>query len=213
MKPYEIHRVKLADVKVETLKGKKDPDAVYEILKVRFENNDGYYEESIFFPKEGDDKRPTRQNKEGHEVESPSNIERTKTYIDQLGTVIAPKEFERLKGIPFKTFGELCENFINILKPKFGTETNLKLVGATDKDGNFVPRLPYFLALNKQGEVFVSDNFIGENLFFTEYDLKRKEELMAKKPTDVDAVEKNNSAADAASDTASVDAIDFNSLK
>lgn len=52
LKPYEIHRVKLADVKVETLKGKKDPDAVYEILKVRFENNDGYYEESIFFPKE-----------------------------------------------------------------------------------------------------------------------------------------------------------------
>ena len=51
LKPYEIHRVKLADVKVETLKGKKDPDAVYEILKVRFENNDGYYEESIFFPK------------------------------------------------------------------------------------------------------------------------------------------------------------------
>ena len=38
LKPYEIHRVKLADVKVETLKGKKDPDAVYEILKVRFEN-------------------------------------------------------------------------------------------------------------------------------------------------------------------------------
>lgn len=213
LKPYEIHRVKLADVKVETLKGKKDPDAVYEILKVRFENNDGYYEESIFFPKEGDDKRPTRQNKEGHEVESPSNFERTMSFIAQLGTVIAPKEFERLKGIPFKTFGELCENFINILKPKFGTETNLKLIGATDKDGNFVPRLPYFLALNKQGEVFVSDNFIGENLFFTEYDLKRKEDLKAKKPTDVDAVEKNNSAADAASDTASVDAIDFNSLK
>ena len=99
------------------------------------------------------------------------------SFIAQLGTVIAPKEFERLKGIPFKTFGELCENFINILKPKFGTETNLKLIGATDKDGNFVPRLPYFLALNKQGEVFVSDNFIGENLFFTEYDLKRKEDL------------------------------------
>lgn len=89
----------------------------------------------------------------------------------------------------------------------------MKLIGATDKDGNFVPRLPYFLALNKQGEVFVSDNFIGENLFFTEYDLKRKEDLKAKKPTDVDAIEKKNSAADAASDTASVDAIDFNSLK
>lgn len=213
LKPYEIHRVKLAEAKVEALKGKKDPDAVYEILKVRFENNEGYYEESIFFPKEGDDKRPTRQNKEGHEVESPSNFERTMSFIAQVGTVMNPTEFEKLKGIPFKSFGELCDHFIKILKPKYGTETNLKLIGATDKDGNFVPRLPYFLALNKQGEVFVSDNFIGDNLFFTEYDLKRKEELKAKKPTDVDAIEKKNSAADAASDTQSVDEIDFNSLK
>ena len=63
LKPYEIHRVKLAEAKVETLKGKKDPDAVYEILKVRFENNEGYYEESIFFPKEGDDKDPQDRTK------------------------------------------------------------------------------------------------------------------------------------------------------
>ena len=106
LKPYEIHRVKLAEAKVETLKG---------ILKVRFENNEGYYEESIFFPKEGDDKRPTRQNKEGHEVESPSNFERTMSFIAQVGTVMNPTEFEKLKGIPIKSFGELCDHFIKIL--------------------------------------------------------------------------------------------------
>ena len=37
--PYEIHRVAFKDIKVERIQGKKDPDAVYEILKVRFEND------------------------------------------------------------------------------------------------------------------------------------------------------------------------------
>lgn len=173
LKPYEIHRVAFKDIKVERIQGKKDPDAVYEILKVRFENKDGYYEESIFFPKESDLKRPTRQNKEGHEVEMPCNFERTMTFIAQLGTVLAPAEYGKMKGVSFKSFNELCDALIKILKPKIGTETNLKLIGKVDKDGNFVPCLPYFVALNKQGECFPSDNFIGDKVFFSP--LKKRE--------------------------------------
>lgn len=213
LKPYQIHRVKLADIKVEQIKGKKDPDAVYDILKIRFENNEGYYEESVFFPKEGDNKRPTRQNKEGHEVEMPSSFERTMSLIAQVGTVLNPKEFEKMKGIPFKSFGELCDGFIRIMKPVFGTETNLKLIGKTDKQGNFGPCLPYFLSLNKQGEVWVSDNFIGENLFFSDYDIAQQKKISAKRPTDVEAAAKTDAAAEASTDTSSVDEIDFNSLK
>ena len=189
LKPYEIHRVAFKDIKVERIQGKKDPDAVYEILKVRFENKEGYYEESIFFPKESDLKRPTRQNKEGHEVEMPCNFERTMTFIAQLGTVIAPEEYGKMKGVSFKSFNELCEALIKILKPKIGTETNLKLIGKTDKDGNYVPCLPYFVALNKQGECFTSDNFIGDKVFFSPYEEKRKEEMSKKKPTDMAAKE------------------------
>ena len=213
LKPYEIHRVAFKDIKVEHIQGKKDPDAVFDILKVRFENKDGYYEESIFFPKESDLKRPTRQNAQGHEVEMPCNFERTMTFVSQLGTVIAPKEFEKAKGVPFKDFGELCDALIKVLKPKIGTETNLKLIGKTDKEGNFIPCLPYFVALNKQGEVFTSDNFLGEALFFSDYELKRKDEVAKKKPTDVDAKERASMANTSTEGTADVDAIDFNSLK
>lgn len=214
LKAYEIHKVKLVSIKVESIKGKKDPDATFDILKVRFENSEGFYEESIFFPKEGDDKRPTRQNKEGHTVEMPSNFERTMSFISQLGTVLAPAGFNKLKGLPFKTFGELCEGFIKIMTPAIGTETNLKLIGRTDKEGNFTPCLPYFIALNKSGEVFVSDNFIGETLFFSDYDLKKQKEIRAKKPTDVEAVAGNSTAPSAApSDTADIDAIDFDALE
>ena len=97
LKPYEIHEVTFTNIKTERIQGKKDPDAVYDLLKVRFENSDGYYEETIFFPKESDLKRPTRQNKEGHEVEMPSSFERTMKFIAQLGTVLAPKEYEKIK--------------------------------------------------------------------------------------------------------------------
>lgn len=213
LKPYEIHRVAFKDIKVERIQGKKDPDAVYEILKVRFENKDGYYEESIFFPKESDLKRPTRQNKEGHEVEMPCNFERTMTFIAQLGTVLAPAEYGKMKGVSFKSFNELCDALIKILKPKIGTETNLKLIGKVDKDGNFVPCLPYFVALNKQGECFPSDNFIGDKVFFSPFEEKRKEEMLKKKPTDMAAKEKETANDTPSDETAEADTIDFNSLK
>lgn len=213
LKAYEVHRVAFKDIKVEHIKGKKDPDAVFDILKVRFENNDGYYEESIFFPKESDLKRPVRTNAQGHEVESPCNFERTMAFIAQLGAVIAPKEYEKMKGVSFKDFGELCNALISILKPKIGTETNLKLIGKTDKDGNFGPCLPYFVALNKSGECFTSDNFIGEKVFFTDYELKRKDEISKKKPTNVEKAEKESIAETSTEGTVDVDAIDFNSLK
>lgn len=213
LKAYEIHRVKLANVKVETIKGKKDPDAIFEILKVRFETDKAYYEESIFFPKESDTKRPTRENKEGHTIEMPSNFERTMSFISQLGTVIAPKEFEKMKGLPFKSFAELCAALIKILTPHFGkTETNLKLIGRTDKEGNFSPCLPYFVALNKKGEIFVSDNFIGETLFFTEYELKKQKEVSDKKPTTMDS-DKDTKEKEEQTDTSDIDAINFDDLE
>ena len=135
------------------------------------------------------------------------------TFIAQLGTVIAPEGYGKMKGVSFKSFNELCEALIKILKPKIGTETNLKLIGKTDKDGNYVPCLPYFVALNKQGECFTSDNFIGDKVFFSSYEEKRKEEMSKKKPTDMAAKENEVANGDVSGETTDVDAIDFNSLK
>ena len=188
LKPWNIYKVKFAGCKVETIQGKKDPDKTYTILKIRFESENGYYEESVFFPQESDAVRPTRTNKEGHEIEMPSNFERTTTLIAQLANTLNPEGFKKMQAASskFKSFNDVCKALIQITDPKKGVETNLKLIGRADKAGVIKAALPYFVSLNKDGEVWTSDNFIGDKLDFTDYEIKQKNAYESAKPTAMD---------------------------
>ena len=208
LSPWNIYPVEFKGCRKESLAGKKDPSATYDILKVRFEGEDGYYEESIFYPKDGDEVRPTYQNKEGHDYQGPSNLDRTKAFVSQLVEVICGKEglakFQKVSE-KFQTFDDLVKALITITTPKVGTKTNLKLVGRT-KDNIVEPILPRFVAINKQGEAFASDNFIGDKLFFSDYEKRRRDEYLNVKPTDMSTVSEPKA------DNSDMDGIDFNSL-
>ena len=109
LKPWGIYPVKFSGARKETIKGKKDPNAVYEILKVRFDGADGYYEESIFYPKDGDEKRPTYTSKEGHEYQGASSFDRTMTFIAQVAEVLNPEGFKKMQAASakFKSFDDV----------------------------------------------------------------------------------------------------------
>lgn len=186
LKPWNIYNVKFAGARTETIKGKKDPDAVYNILKVRFEGEEGYYEESIFYPKSGDEKRPTYTSKDGHEYQGASSFDRTMTFIAQVAEVLNPEGFKKMQkaSVNFRTFDDVAKAFIMITDKAKGKETHLKLVGR-NQNGNIVPGLPKFVAINKKGEVFTCDNFIGDKLFFTAYEEQRKNEYNSAKPTNM----------------------------
>lgn len=187
LKPWGIYPVKFTGARKETIKGKKDPNAVYEILKVRFEGKEGYYEESIFYPKDGDDTRPTYKNKEGHEYQGASSFDRTMTFIAQVAEVLNPEGFKKMQAASskFKSFDDVVTAFIKITDSVKNKETKLKLVGKV-QDGNVVACLPKFVAINKNGEKFTCDNFIGDNLFFSAYEESRKAEYLNAKPTNMD---------------------------
>lgn len=187
LKPWGIYQVKFTGARKETIKGKKDPNAVYEILKVRFEGKEGYYEESIFYPKDGDDTRPTYKNKEGHEYQGASSFDRTMTFIAQVAEVLNPEGFKKMQAASskFKSFDDVVTAFIKITDSVKNKETKLKLVGKV-QDGNVVACLPKFVAINKNGEKFTCDNFIGDNLFFSAYEESRKAEYLNAKPTNMD---------------------------
>lgn len=190
LKPWDIYKVKFAGARVDHIQGKKDPSMTYDILKVRFEGEDGYFEESIFFPKEEDAIRPKATNREGHEYERPSNFERTMTFIAQVATVLNEAGFKKMQAASgkFKSFDDVCKAFVAVTDSAKGKETNLKLIGKTDKSGNVTAILPYFTGVNKDGELFVSDNFIGDKLFFSTYEEQKKAEFMQAKPTDMQKV-------------------------
>lgn len=212
LKPWGIYPVKFAGARKETIQGKKDPSATYEILKVRFDGEDGYYEESIFYPKDGDDQRPTYTSKDGHEYQGASFFDRTMTFIAQVAEVLNPEGFKKMQeaSSKFKSFDDVVKAFITITDKVKGKETKLKLVGRT-QNGNVVAALPKFVAVNKNGEKFTCDNFLGDKLFFSAYEETKKAEYLNAKPTEM-----SNSDSTMATNVDGVSGgsedIDFNSL-
>ena len=213
LKPWGIYPVKFTGARKEVIQGKKDPSMTYEILKVRFDGEDGYYEESIFYPKPGDEKRPVYTSREGHEYEGASSFDRTMTFIAQVAEVLNPEGFKKMQAASskFKSFDDVVTAFIKITDPVKGKDTNLKLVGKTQKDGTVVAVLPKFVAISKTGEKFTCDNFVGDKLFFSAYEEKKKAEYANAKPTDMsnDIPTEIN---DIDKSPASSDDIDFDSL-
>ena len=184
LKPWDIYPVKYAGARVETIQGKKDPSQTYTILKVRFDGEDGFYEESIFYPKEGDDVRPEYTSKDGHKYLGASSFDRTMTFIAQVAEVLNPEGFAKMQAASskFKTFDDVAKAFIQITDKAKGKETKLKLVGRT-QNGNLQAALPKFVAVNKQGERFCCDNFLGDKLFFSAYEEGKRAEYLNAKPT------------------------------
>ena len=199
LKPWDIYPVKFKGVEIREITGKKDPSMTYKILTTKFEGENGYYNEDTFFPTEASAKRNTYKNKEGHEKEMPSGFEQTMTYIAQLAGVLNPDGFKKMQtaSSKFKSFDDVCKALDTILKPKIGTDCFIKIVGR-NRDGRVQPAIPNITALNKDGEVFTSDNFISlkkEILGFTEYEEAQMQAFKNAKPTNMPVSESVNSTA------------------
>lgn len=198
LKPWEIHKVKFMGCKVDEIQGKKDPNATYKLLVTRFENESGYFEERTFFPNDDSAKRPTFTNKEGHEYEGASNFEQIMAFIAQLGTVLNPEGFKKMQAASskFKSFDDVCKALITITTPSKGKEYFIKLIGKADKEGRVSPALPRIVGVNKDGEVFTSDNFIStkfEILGFTDYEEGKRKEAQKATPTNMGKVDDTSS--------------------
>lgn len=194
LKAWEIHKVKFMGCRVEDLQGKKDPSAVYKLLVTRFENEDGYFEERTFFPNDDSTKRPVFKNKEGHEYEGASNWEQIQTFIAQLATVLNPEGFKKMQAASskFKSFDDVCKALITITDPSKGKECYIKLSSKTDKEGRVSPALPRIAGVNKDGELFTSDNFISlkeSGLSWSDYEERRRKEAANAKPSKMASVD------------------------
>ena len=213
LKPWGIYPVKFSGARKEVIKGKKDPNATYEILKVRFDGEDGYYEESIFYPKAGDEKRPTSTSRDGHEYQGASSFDRTMTFIAQVAEILNPEGFKKMQAASskFKSFDDVVTAFIKITDVAKGKETHLKLVGRTS-NGSVIAGLPKFVAVNKEGEKFTCDNFIGDKLFFSANEEARKAEYLNAKPTDMSKTLDSSVAKEIDDQSVGSGDIDFESL-
>ena len=190
LKPWNIYDVKFTGCEIREFDGKKDPSQHYKVLAINFENEDGVFSVTNFFPKEGDDVRHSYDGKNGGKVEMPSNFETLMAVVKQTAMILNPKGFEAMQAASskFKSFDDVAAAFIKITTPVIGTDIKIKLTGK-NRDGKIVPQIPRILALNKEGEAFICDNYIGTKLFWSDYEATKRDEFLKATPTDPEKVE------------------------
>lgn len=181
--PWGIYKVKFTGAEISVFKGSKDPSVEYKVLRFNFENEDGYYSESLFFPKEGDDvDREYESN--GGKMKFPSNFKVTMNIVKQTLQVLCPKGWEAFQkaSAKFKSFDDVADAAIKVLNKVKDTETELKLIGGT-RDGKVIAKIPTIVRYNKDGDLYISDNYIGSKLYFSDYEDKKRLEYKNAKPT------------------------------
>lgn len=204
LKPYDIYEVNLTKIEKTELKGSKDPNAVYPIVALEFTgcgDVKGTFTTNLFIPTTEDDMvRPTYQNKEGHDYQRPSRFENFQYTLMQIVHAINPAGEEKIKenGSKIKSIDQFIDLIIKALKGKENVATKLKLVGRAN-NGTVYAALPNACGLTKEGEAFAV-NFIGDNLFFTNYELTQQKAYKEAKPTDMAKVENNPDETDEALD-------------
>lgn len=181
----EIHNVVFKGVTYSEFKGKKDESQTYRVMKLRFEGENGYFEETTFAPKEGDDKRNSN-TVNGVERENPSNLEKLHFLMAHVGEQLAPKKYEKFHDMVFdlpNDFEKMVKSFAEVTKEAVNKTTKLKLL--KNKKGEAI--LPFFVGLSKEGEAFISNNFLGDKVFFSDYELKKMDEASVAKPTEMES--------------------------
>lgn len=184
--PWGIYDVKFIGCELAEGTSKNDPSKTWKRLDVKFENEDGYYNVPLWFPKDGDDQRKEVDGKNGGKVIYPSNFEVLMAMVKQTAQVLNPAGFEKMQAASskFRSFDDVAKALMSILEKSKGTETKLKLTSVT-RDGKVTAAVPRIVGINKQGEAFISDNYIGDKLFFSDYEETQRSKYVNATPTEM----------------------------
>lgn len=187
LKPYDIYKVNLTNIEKTEITGKDG--TVYPVIAIEFtgtEGNKGIFSTNLFVPnRESDMERRTLKNSNGHESQVASNFENFQYTLMQIVHALNPAGEEKIKtnASKIKTIDQFIDLVIKALTGKNNIETSLKLVGRNN-NGVIYASLPNPCGINKKGEIFAT-NFIGDNLFFSNYEQTQQKNYRNAKPTPV----------------------------
>lgn len=200
LRPYGIYKVNLTKIEKTTLTGKDGTE--YPVVAIEFTGcgeDKGVFTNNIFIPnKESDMERRILKNSNGHENEVASNFENFQFTLMQIVHALNPAGEEKIKAnaSKIKTIDQFVDLIIKALTGKENIETELKLVGRKNPtNGVEYASLPNACGINKKGEIFPV-NFIGENLFFSNYELTQQKKYQNATPTNMDKVDEKSDDVD-----------------
>lgn len=210
LKPWGIYEVKFEGLELNTIKGSKDPSKEYHTIKRSFSGAEGNFNDNMFIPNSDTDaERMTHTSSNGHEYQSPSRFEEFKWSLLQLAQVINPEGYEKLKtqSSKIRTMDDFIKVVMNVVNAKIGTTTKLKLTGR-NSDGRVYAQIPRVCAINKEGECFICNNYVGENVSFTAYEARQADAYNNSAPTDMNTITTQQTVSSGGSE----DELDFDSL-
>lgn len=196
LRPYDIYDVNLTKIERNELKGSKDPNAVYPVIEIEFTgvgDNKGTFTTNLFIPTtEADMERKMLKNANGHENPVPSRFEEFQFTLMQIVHALNPAGEEKIKAnaSKIKSIDQFIDLVLKALAGKNNVTTKLKLVGRNN-GGTIYAAIPRACGINKAGEIFPV-NFIGDNLFFTNYELTQQKNYQNAKPTNMSSTEEKN---------------------
>lgn len=185
----KIHTVKWAGAEAKDIESKASGET-FKIISLKFKNEDGVYEDTIFESKPGDDKRV--KNQWGYD--SPSAVEEMMFKIKHLMAAVNPKVATQIEknGLQVGSWDELRKFVVDNTKVQIGTETQIKLLSRTDSKGVTKAHFPGFvLSINKANEVYPKTNFIGAKLAFTAKEQEKINNATTAKPSNIDLIAPN----------------------
>lgn len=187
LKPWNIYDVKFIGCEVREFPGKKDPNVTYKVLDIKFENEEGYFTVTKFFPKPGDDQRRKVKSSNGGEREMASNFEELMNIVKQTVEVLTPEGFKTLSELSpkFKSFDDVTKVMIKVTDKVKGCETKIKLVGR-NRDNRVVAEIPNITSVF-DGVATITDNYIGNKLFFSNWEEGQRNAYLNSKPTEMKA--------------------------
>ena len=194
LKPFDIYTVKLTKIEKGEVKGTKDPNAIYPVVTLEFTgtgDSHGIFTTKLFIPdpeNKEDTDRPEYENSNGHKYQRPSRMEYFQYTVMQLLHVLNPTGENKIKENANKltSINQFVDLVVKALTGKDDVETKLKLVGR-NANGTTYADLPKACGLTKEGKIFPI-NFIGDNLFFSNYEIEQQKKYQNAKPTDMGTV-------------------------
>lgn len=182
LQPWTINKVTFKGVEIKTGKTKDGGD--WKAIQFKFSGEKGVFEPMVFCPK--DEKGVERfSGKTGdREWEMPSQAEQLFLTIAHVISTLSPtawSKFPQKWDLP-KDVDKLLNTTVAALKSSIGKETNIKLIG----DSRNYASIPNFISCRPGEGAVIYNNWLGENLAFTNGELAKKEKLEKTKPTKIE---------------------------
>lgn len=186
----KIHEVTFEGATKEQFDNKQDETQPYKVLRLKFSNENGTFEHTVFEPRDEDFERKNstfNDKKTGAPISipNPSNVESMmllfKHVIDAVTPEIGKKIDNKEIDLGGRNWEELRDNMVAIFEKGKGAKTSIKLLN----DNKGYPRFPgFFAGVGKDdNRAYIRNNFVGNKLGFSPYETTRINNEMKAKPT------------------------------